>query len=101
MNKNTLLWLGFGGLAAWYFLFRKPDRSGQILYLTDWINGTQSTSEEKSTFAAKLATQMSDAEVDTVYEYIHDYYTKGKNLVEGSDLFNRLMAVSNKYQIFT
>lgn len=101
MKPNNLLLLLGAGFAAWYFFLRKPGRAGEITYLKAWLLTTPSPSQEDIDKFNQVLAQMSDAEVDTVYEYIHDYVTKGKNLVQGSDLFNRLMLVSNKYQIFT
>lgn len=101
MKTNDLLLIGAALFGGWYFFMRKPDKAGQLSYLTNWINSLPDTSGQKAVLLAKITVQMSDAEVETVYEYIHDYVTKNRNLVEGSDLYNRIMAVSNKYEIFT
>lgn len=98
MGKNTWIWIALGGGALWYLFGRKPDRAGQVEYLKAWI--IANSPQEVALFVGKLG-QMSDDEVNTVYDYIHDFITKNKNLVQGSDLYNKLMILSDKYQIFT
>lgn len=99
MNTNTLLLLAIG-IGGYLYLTRKPDRKGKQEYLVSWLIGSGGQQGEVTSFTTKL-NAMNDAEVDTVYEYIHDWYAKGKNLVQGSDLYNRVMLISNKYEIFT
>lgn len=100
-NSNTALLLGAIGLGVWYFFLRTPNRLGQRAYLQSWymsLPGVNIT--EYNSFLVKLDS-MSDAELLTVYHYIHDYLTKGKDLQQGSAIYNDLMVISDKYTIFT
>jgi len=97
MKTDTLLLLGAVGIAA-YFLMRKPARKGQVDYLKAWV--IANSPQGVAAFEYKINIMTND-ELSAVYDYIHDYVTKNRDLVEGSDLYNRLMIVSNKYEIFT
>lgn len=102
MNKNTLFLLAGAGLAMWYLAKSKPlTRLEMINYLNNWADHTGDTESAIDHYKVAVI-QMTDQEMTDTYTFIHDYFEKGnKPVPPGSALQLRLVAISNKYNIFT
>lgn len=75
-------------------------RAGQVTALTTWANTGGDSAESKQLFIAAL-NQMSDSELLDVYNFVFNYFMKGAKPEPGTTLYNSILAISSKYQIFT
>ncbi len=98
MNNKTLLVVGVGILGLVY-LTRKTDGGKRAVvkqYFADNSGGAADTA------ANAVFDRMTDSEIATVYEFITKYPIGSSLTVPaGSDLQQRLIAISAKYNIFT
>lgn len=95
-RNNFLLFAGIG--IALYFLTgnKKPSRWEQLTYLNTWAERSDQVEYLTNQFI-----QMTDQELFDTYTFIHDYFENGdKPVPVGSALQLRLIALSNKYNIF-
>lgn len=101
VNTTTLLLLGTGAVAVWYFTKNSGgSRQDKIQYLTGWVNQQADQPEDKQRFIQILST-MTDQEITDTYTFIHDYVLNNRQVPSGSDLQGRIQAISYKYNIFT
>jgi hypothetical protein len=90
MNKKyieTLLIVAAG--VAFYFLVYKK-----------LLSPAAKSREFLHTLGFGIADAMNDNEVNDAATYIRDYTQKGKKLIPGSALEERINAIANKYKIF-
>ncbi len=101
-DTGTWLIIAMAAGAALYVAHsnKNPSAAEMKEYLVQWTYGIGDSTETKQAFIQTLNT-MTAQEVADVYHYIHDYFVPGKNLPNGSDLFNRVQLISDKYGIFT
>lgn len=91
--KNALwviLGLGAVGGAVYYYTRKTPKQKRDYLI---------STTQSEPAASAALA-KMSDDEIETAYTFITDYVNRGKQVPQGSTLYTKVMALSQKYGIF-
>lgn len=100
-EKNVGLLLILAGAAAWFLL--KPgsgtgsDKKGALL---SWAQTTGSTSNEIAHFTSAI-TYMTVSEISSTYDYVFNYIKKGTRPPQGSPLYNAILAISSKYDIFS
>jgi hypothetical protein len=92
----------FGGLA----LVLLVNKSGGTVAskktaLMNWNNTDVQTSLEDRQRFAVILSQMSDAEINSTYDFIFNYVVANRQVPEGSSLYWAIRAISTKYQIFT
>lgn len=107
-TKNILLFALGGGLLWWWWT--RPDAGGpgsidtpesRRGYLLKWLKISTTDSEETKARVREVILQMSDAEIQSVYQYIRLYISKGQKPPPESELAAQLSAISAKYNIFT
>lgn len=95
-NSGTIIVIGLAAVfAAWHFGLLDNKRAKLIKYANE--TGTESA-ESRAQFVQVLK-QMTDAEINDVYELIFVY--KSWQSVPPGPLQQRLLAISSKYNIFT
>jgi hypothetical protein len=95
-----LLILGLVGIGGYLFLKSQSGTSGQTdsqrAALLAWESGSGDDA-----YWRQVISQMSDAEINATYQYVFNYILKGTRPPAGSDLYNQIMAIGSKYNIFT
>jgi hypothetical protein len=91
----TLAVLGLGVLAFWYFT--RKTSAAKRSDLLNWL----STQPGDNAAATAVFGQMTDPEIDSVYDFVFGYYLKNIKPAPGSDLYNQINAIRAKYNIFT
>jgi hypothetical protein len=96
MNKNVgwliAVVLGITGV---YLLV--PNKKA---YLAKWMDRQADQPDSKALFK-QLLDKFTEAELDAVYAFVHDYVEQNKMLPPTSTLGLQLQAISFKYNIFT
>lgn len=102
-STNSLLLLAIAGLGLWYFTKGKAtSRLDQLNYLNNWADSSPVDTQGMKEHIKNIFVQMTDQELSDTYTFIHDYPEDGNKTVPvGSALQLRLIAISNKYNIFT
>lgn len=107
MNTNLLLLLGLGFLGYSYFKNNNTagnNTGGNTTGLT-----TDQMKQQLTDFAIQYPDaslfltaiyQMTAAEIASTWDYIFHYWTKNIELLPGTQLYNEIMAISAKYNIF-
>jgi len=88
--------LAAGGI---YFLIKQSNGQSLLPLSTDAKRAAIIAFDTDSD-SAVIYNQMTPAEIDTVYTFYFQYERVSKPVPDG-DLKNRLIAISNKYNIFT
>jgi len=91
-------------VTAGTYLFLSSQTATPATKLTALINWVKnSTGDTEATKAAAINTfnSMSTAEIDSVYDFVFNYFAKGKAVETGTVLYNQIQAISTKYNIFT
>lgn len=103
MNQKTLLLLAAAGLGIWYLAKKHPlTRLGMLTYLNNWADAQTTDTTAMKEHVKNAFIQMTDQELADVYTLVHDYFVNGnKPVPPGSALQLRLLAISDKYDIFT
>jgi len=100
-NGLLLLALGVGG----YLLYKNSGRDNTIDVTAErtWLLNWNSQQNGGDTYFGQLVQSTFSAnELDTVFHYISDYWSKGVDLTAAANasLYNALNAISTKYNIF-
>lgn len=90
---------------ATFFLLNQSSSTGmttaqKLAALQKWADTLNAELSEKTAMKQLFAT-MTPAEIDTVYNFIANYYTRNIPVPEGSALYNEMLAISEKYNVFT
>lgn len=95
--------------ATYFFLSQSPHNTqpvllpgdaNQLTALLNWLNGTNESAASKASLTS-IFKSMSTDEIASVYDYIFNYYLKEKQVDPGTVLYNKIQAISSKYNIFT
>lgn len=94
MKHGTILALALvvgGGI--WYY---KNSPAAKRSWVLNWVSSSAGGADVLAKFQS-----MTDSEIASVYDYVHNYINKGIHPAEGSALFNAIQAISTKYNVFT
>jgi len=69
--------------------------------LINWANRNTTDSVESIQRAIDIFRDLTATELNAVYDYVFNYLLKGKTVAEGSTLYYQMVAISEKYEIFT
>lgn len=70
--------------------------------LLQWLaTDSTDTADTISRIEELFAKTMSDTEINSVYDYVFNYFLKNIPVPQTSPLYAQIIAISNKYQIFT
>ncbi len=93
--NNFLPILAFVGV---YLLIKKSKESGPASFAPgDMRQALASRYNELAPFVYK----MTDSEIGFTYDYLFNYEARGIQLKPGTNLYNQMVLISNKYNIFT
>lgn len=70
-------------------------------HLINWIMGSTTDTEQTKKNAVNAFNSMTFAEVTASFQYVLNYVQKNIALAPGSSLYNEILAISNKYNLFT
>jgi len=99
MKAQSVL-IGAAALLGGYLVYNTYEKGQQKAALNTWIDSTTDTQADKDQFKAVL-TEMSDSELDATYNMVFNYLQKNIIVPVGSALQSQLLAISQKYHIFT
>lgn len=110
MNPLALIALSIG---AYYFISKKkntgtgtstapqPDTNYQRYAIAEYMDGGGDSAEFKERFSYIVYNRLSPTEVNAMYIYLFNYEQKGIQVPVGSQLYNQIRTISEKYNIFT
>lgn len=100
-NQNILL-LGAAGILAYKFLNKGSNgtESTERQALITWIKSSAGDSQQSIDAGMDAFTRMTDTEIHDVYNFVTNYVSKNIPVPEGSALYNSILAMSAKYNIF-
>jgi hypothetical protein len=99
ISTTNILLLAAGGYLVYKTL--KPSSDSQKNQLLAWSNNSPGDSAEDKIRFAEILNQMTPAEIADTYNFVFNYIQKSIQLPQGSALYNSIMAISGKYNIFT
>ena len=88
------------GAAYLYLSSQNTTPESKLAALINWVKAGGDTDANKTTNIAAL-NQMTPSEIDSVYDYIFNFFMKGKVVDAGTDLYLKIQAISEHYNIFT
>lgn len=77
-----------------------PGDANQVTAILNWVNGTNESAASKEVLTTAFKSMPAD-DIATCYDFIFNYFLKGKQVEPDSLLYNRIMAISERYNIFT
>lgn len=100
-QKKNYIIPGIVAVAAYFFLkgsggHQATDRRGELIA---WANTAVSVNDRPAFL--QVLNSMTVDEIANTHEFIFGYYTRGIKVPAGSELYNRIQAISTKYKIFT
>lgn len=84
-----------------------PGTNGQMTIsqqrnaLIQWANSSTTDSDYTRRLAIEAFNEMTDAEIANTYTYVFDYVKRGRQLQQGTAFYYAMLAISEKYNLFT
>lgn len=101
-RKPNYIIPGLVAVGTYVFLSQNSTPSNyKLSALISWIKSSTGDTEESKAAAVKTFNSMTASEIDSVYDFIFNYFMKGKAVEPGTVLYNQIQEISSKYDIFT
>lgn len=111
-KKNILLSL-LAGAGAYFFSSQSNSITSRLpallttsiaqkkSQLLQWSEAQRTDSAETKARFKQIIGEMTDPEINAVYDFIFNYVVTGKTVPQGSTIYYAIQAISTKYNIFT
>lgn len=105
-DYTTMLLVGGGTYLVLMLLNKKSatqpattNTAAQLQYINSYIDSTGSNTTTNATYKQLFST-MTASEISSVYYFFKDYVSKNIAVPAGSELYNSIMEISTKYNVF-
>lgn len=89
------------GAAYLYISSKDSAPTSKRTALINWANSSTGDTPESKAAVIKTFSEMTTAEIDSVYDFVFNYFMKGKKVEPGTVLYNQIQVISERYNIFT